>query len=101
MPKTIYMLVDGVSYPCRMTLGAMLRFKRETGREVSEIAQGGISDIVTLIWCCTCSACKADGIQFNLSLEDFCDNLEPDELEKMTDFLSEDQPGTQGESKKK
>ena len=32
--------INGKSYPCRPTMGAMLRFKKETGKEVTEISNG-------------------------------------------------------------
>lgn len=35
--KKIEIKIDGKEYPCRQTMGAMLRFKQETGKEVTEI----------------------------------------------------------------
>ena len=87
---TIHVTIDGTSYPCRMTMGAMLRFKRETGREVSEITEGSISDVAVLLWCCVTSACKADGIPFTMSLEDFCDNVSTEDMDAMSDAISEE-----------
>ena len=36
MPK-IEIMINGKAYPCRQTMGAMLRFKKETGKEVTEL----------------------------------------------------------------
>lgn len=55
-------------------MGAMLRFKRETGREVTEI--DGVTDLCTYLWCCVYSAAKADGLTFGLSLMDFADAID-------------------------
>lgn len=72
--------VNGKAYPCRPTMGAMLRFKRETGKEVTDIDPGSLSDVCTYLWCCVVSACKADGIDFGLSLLDFADAVSSEDM---------------------
>ena len=47
--------VYGKEYPMRMTMGAMLRFKRETDRDVSEIGTD-VSLMVIFLFCCVASA---------------------------------------------
>lgn len=73
--------IDGKAYPCRQTMGAMLRFKQETGREVTDIEPGSLSDLCTFLWCCIVSACKSDGVEFGLSLMEFADSIGPDEMQ--------------------
>ena len=58
-------------------MGAMLRFKRETGREVTELDGGSLSDLCTYLWCCVKSASSADGRDFGLSLMEFADVIDP------------------------
>ncbi len=70
-------------------MGAMLRFKRETGKEVTEIDAGSLSDFCTYLWCCVVSACSADGIDFGLSLLEFADSIVPGELESWVRSLSD------------
>lgn len=72
--------VGGRDLPCRVTMGAMLRFKRETGRDVSGMSSGDISDLITFMWCCVSSACVADGTEFGLTLEEFADRMDPESL---------------------
>lgn len=36
--RNIEIVVNGKAYPCRQTMGALLRFKRETGKEVTEVS---------------------------------------------------------------
>ena len=67
--------VKGETYPCRVTMGAMVRFKRASGRDVSEISKNDVSDMVLFMWCCVASACKADDVAFDLSFDDFADAL--------------------------
>lgn len=80
-------------------MGAMLRFKRETGKEVTDI-KGEISDLLTYLWCCVCSASKADGIDFNLTLMDFADNIDPTQVAAWSKVLN-DEAGEAVEGEKK
>lgn len=69
--------VNGKKYPSRPTMGAILRFKTETGKEVSEIS--GLSDWITYLYCCVASATKHDtGDDFPMSLMDFADSVPQD-----------------------
>ncbi len=77
--SNISITINGVAYPCRQTMGAMLRFKEETGKEVTEIDAGSFSDLCTYLWCCVKSASKADGLDFSLSLMDFADSITPED----------------------
>ena len=79
--------IQGRDYPCEITMGAMLRFKRETGREAQEMGKDSISDLITYLWCCTASACNRDGVEFGLSLTDFADSLTPDQINGYFDRL--------------
>ena len=81
MKKQILKLtVGGKEYPCRVTMGAMVRFKRATGKDVSQLNQSDISELVQFIYCCVQSACTADDVAFDVDFETFADQLEPDSL---------------------
>jgi len=69
-------------------MGALLRFKRETGHDVGEM-KGDLTDLITLFWCCTASACSADEIPFDLSLERFADCLGAQDVERFGASLAE------------
>jgi hypothetical protein len=89
-------------YPCRMTMGAMLRFKRETGKEIGEIGDADLSLMAILIWCCTVSACRADNVPFEVGLEDFCDAIDEQEMMRISgEMTSQAQPADQGAGKEK
>ena len=88
--KKIEITINGKAYPCRQTMGAMLRFKQETGKEVTEL-DNSFSDLCVFLWCCIVSACKHDGIEFNLSLMDFADSVSPEEMTAWTDAVKEQQ----------
>lgn len=78
--KKIEVTINGVAYPCRPTMGAMLRFKKETGKEVTELSNNDFSDLCTYLYCCVASASAADKKPFNMSLMEFADALSPDDM---------------------
>lgn len=93
--------VSGKEYPCRILLGAMLRFKRQTGRDVSEMSPTDTADIITFLWCCVASSCNADGVEFGLSLEDFADGLDSESFKSFYADLSEETADEQKKSPEK
>lgn len=72
--------VGGRKLPCRVTMGAMVRFKRATGHEVSNINTADMEEMVTFVHCCVVSACVVEKVDFDMTVEEFADNLEPDAL---------------------
>ena len=88
----IKITVCGKEYPCRQTMGAMLRFKRETGREVTDMT-GGVSDLCTYLYCCVVSACMADGVECGMGLDEFADNLSPADLQAWAEALADEGDG--------
>lgn len=70
-------VINEKEYPARITMGAMLRFRRETGREVTAMGYDDTSDLITFLWCCVASACNADKVEFGYSLMDFADSIDP------------------------
>ncbi|MEG1345886.1 MAG: hypothetical protein RSC78_04070 [Acidaminococcaceae bacterium] len=61
-------------------MGAMLRFKKETGKEVTEVTVNDFTDLCTYLWCCVSSASAHDKIEFNLPLMEFADALSPEDM---------------------
>lgn len=76
-----YITIGGRSLPMRVTMGAMLRFKRTTGHDVKEMRSDDIEEVITFLWCCVVSACHADGVDDIPDLETFADLLGPDDLQ--------------------
>lgn len=72
--------IQGTTYPCHLTMGAMLRFKRESGKDVSQLEGGDVADLLLFVYCCTRSACNATGQPFDLNFETFCDLLTPEDF---------------------
>ena len=104
--KRIEVIINGVAYPCSPTMGAMLRFKQETGREITEMDPKSFTDLCTYLWCCVVSASKREGRAFDLSLIclfDFTDNISPDEMNRGGEAVSterqEGEADNEGEKK--
>mgnify|MGYP003372087118 CR=1 FL=1 len=71
--------VAGGEYPCYVTMGAMMRFKDCTGREVTTI-KDSVSDLCTYMFCCVQSACARENVEFKLNLTEFADSLDPQDV---------------------
>ena len=67
--------IAGKDYPCRMTMGAMLRFKQQMGYEVTAVKGESFTDTLTLLWCCVASACAREKIPFDLSPMEMADAI--------------------------
>lgn len=87
--KKMTVTINGVEYPCYETMGAMLRFKQETGKEVSEVDISQFSFFCIYLWCCVASACAREKKEFGYSVMDFADNITPETMTAWTDMLRE------------
>lgn len=92
--KTFYVEIDGVSYRANGSLGAMLLFKEQTGKEVNEI--NGLSDTIVWLWCCVKSGSAKSSNPLTLSCQEFADACTMDVLDEWTKAQATDR-----ESKKK
>lgn len=86
--KRIEINVNGVGYPCTPTMGAMLRFKQETGKEITEIDPSSFTDLCTYLWCCVVAASKREGKEFGMSLMDFADGITPEDMAQWNATIS-------------
>ncbi len=71
-----FFLYEGRKFPTRMTMGALVMFKDMTGSDISKGMEN--MDLVTftmLLYSCIKSACRADGIEFSPTFEEFCDRV--------------------------
>lgn len=56
--------IQGKSYPCYPTAGAMLRYRRIKGKEASSIDLNDLDNVGTYLFCCCKSACVRDSVEF-------------------------------------
>lgn len=98
MKKKMEVTVNGTAYPCRPTMGAMLRFKKETGKEVTDIS-GSLTDLCAYLYCCVASASAAEGVEFGMSLMEFADALDPADMAAWAGQMQQGADGTDEEKK--
>jgi hypothetical protein len=82
-------------------MGAMLRFKKETGKEVTELQNGSFSDLCAYLYCCVASACAADKVPFKMSLMDFADALSPEDMTQWAEQVQAQTTGDTGDDEEK
>ncbi len=82
--------IDGKDYPARFVMGAMLLYKRETGKEVSELKQDDVEGMLWLMWCCIKCACQAEKVDFPYDFETFCNSITPQDVEAWNRQMADD-----------
>ena len=90
--------INGSALPVRVTMGALLRFKRATGKEAAQI-KDDMEDILTFMHCCLSSACKADGVPFSMDVQEMADHLKAEDVTAFAQSINGMDGGD--ESKKK
>ena len=81
--------VGGKEFPCRLTMGAMLQFKRTGGKDVSQMDWKDVEELLMLMWCCVSSASRADNIEFPIDFPMFCDLVSPADIAKWNSTIAE------------
>ena len=71
-------------------MGAMLLFKRTTGKDISEVSGEDMEELLLLLWCCVSCACKADGIGFDTDFDTFVCQITPSDLAQWSASLAPD-----------
>ncbi len=56
--------INGEDYPFRLTIGAMVAYKRDTGEDFSKFNGEDMEKMLHIIFYGIKSACKADNIEF-------------------------------------
>ena len=81
--------VGDKEFPCRLTMGAMLQFKRTVGKDVSQMDWKDVEELLMLMWCCVSSASRADNMEFPIDFPMFCDLVSPADIAKWNSTIAE------------
>ena len=81
MAKLTNLTIRGKEYPCRVTMGAMVRYKAQTGKDISTMQDGVLAAMVLFIWCFVAAAFNADDVAFDMDYQKFADSIEPDQID--------------------
>lgn len=93
--------VGDKEFPCRVTMGAMVRFKNESGKDVSKLEKANISELVLFVYCCVKSACNADKVEFDYDFQSFADLMEPDVANSFYEDMGGEEKKTTNQAEKK
>lgn len=97
MPK-ITIKVNGRELPCYPTMGAALGFKNDTGRDIEQMS--GSADFAVYLYNCAKSACHREKLDFDYSLQDFCDSIPIAEMNSLSATMSAEAEAAGGTAKK-
>lgn len=91
--------IGGHKWPMRATIGAWKRFEETTGKRVADLNSdennGDITMFCTLAFHFVVAGCKANGTQFNMTLDEFLDAIEIGEMEMIADAIASVMGGNQ------
>lgn len=81
--KKLVVEVEGIKYPAHSSLGAILLFKKETGKEVNEI--NCLTDSIIWLWCCVKSASAKTDNPLKMNCQEFADSCDMETLNLWTE----------------
>lgn len=86
----IQIKINGTSYPCRLTMGALLAYKRKTGQDFGAKTEGesnvmDIENLLLLLGYCLESTCRADSKKLpeGFSAENLGDYINMEDAQKL------------------
>ena len=79
--------INGTVLPFVFTMGAIIDFKRLTGKDVDKLPEDDVEGMVALCYCCIKTACRKEGKIFDISFQDFADSLSFQEFIAMSNGL--------------
>lgn len=65
-----HVAIKGKSYPFRLTIGAMVAYKRDIGEDFSKFNGEDMEKLLHIIFHGIKSACKTDGVEFSYQSPD-------------------------------
>lgn len=96
--------LGGVSYPARVSMGALREFRKETGKDFLKI-QSEVSgeDLGVLLWASIKRQSRVEGIEFSYTCDEFFDLVTPDDVSQwyIGTGQAEQNDTDAGDSKKK
>ena len=78
--------INGTTYPCRLTVGVLKRYKDQTGREMEDVKD--IFSISELLFLALQTTCKREHVSFPYaSAEELMDDLDVLEMSGISEAL--------------
>lgn len=96
--RKLTVTVNDKEYPCYQTMGAFMYLEQETGKSADQCTT--LSDQCVFIWACCRAACEREGIDFPFSVQQFANNLTPEDLVAAVEAQNNPADNGDGDSKK-
>lgn len=84
--------IGGRKWPMRATIGAWMKFEKSTGLKMADLKKNsGLADVVNicrLAFHYVQAGCKANGTAFEMSIDEFLDEIEVAEMELVADAIA-------------
>lgn len=99
MKKNI-ITINGVQYPCRLTLGVIKAFKEQTGKELADIGTDMVA-LGTLIHIAADKSCQKEKKPFPWqSVDELLDDIDLNDMPTLVEELFGKESDTEPEAKK-
>jgi peroxiredoxin family protein len=77
--------INKKEYPIRVTMWALLTFKRDKGKPVTDLKQDDLEEMLYYSWLCVRGACMQDAVTFDMDFEEYVKQVEGDPLEVLVE----------------
>ncbi len=89
--------INGKTYPARMTIGAMIAYKRDMGEDFTQFKGDDMEKLGCIVYHAIRTACKADGLAFPFDKpEDLLDCIELEQAAEVLGFKAAEENGADG-----
>jgi len=92
--------LDNKTYPVKATMRAWRKFEKATGTKVTEVDASDITLIPELVYYFVQDGCKAQGMDFSLSVEEFLGLIEVGDLPQLVEVMADAMGGNADDEKK-
>lgn len=80
--------IQGTTYPLRASMGAWRKFETATGVRVAGIGTDDVTRIPELAYYLIQAGCKANGMKFELTVDEFLDIVEIEDVQAISEAVA-------------
>jgi len=80
--------IQGTTYPLRASMGAWRKFETATGVRVAGIGTDDVTRIPELAYYLIHAGCKASGMKFELTVDEFLDLVEIEDVQAISEAVA-------------
>jgi hypothetical protein len=75
--------IKNKEYPIRPTMWALITFKREKGKMLTDLTDGDLEDLMYYSYLCVKGACRQDDVDFTFTFEEYLEQVEGDPTDSL------------------